>query len=212
MNPYYPHLFTPLRVKKTTFRNRIFAAPDSMKTLTDRDYLNNRTIDELRWRADGGAAVVTYGDGIVHPTGSVDWNPKIRLYEPRCERGLFDFANSIRDGHAISSIELNHGGMHLHDDNRVNYGPSDMLDTQNQGDGAGVRVHRIHAMPREMIEEVVDAYGKAALRAKCCGIEMVLVHAGHGWLPSQFFSPVLNQRQDEFGGSLENRARFNLRQ
>lgn len=212
MNPYYPHLFTPLRVKKATFRNRIFAAPDSMKTLTDHDYLNNRTIDELRWRADGGAAVVTYGDGIVHPTGSVDWNPKIRLYEPRCERGLFDFANSIRDGLAISSIELNHGGMHLHDDNRVNYSPSDMLDTQNQGDGAGVRVHRIHAMPREMIEEVVDAYGKAALRAKCCGIEMVLVHAGHGWLPSQFFSPVLNQRQDEFGGSLENRARFNLRQ
>lgn len=208
MNQFFPHLFTPLKVKNTVFRNRIFAAPDSMKALSDHDYLTNKVIDELRWRADGGAAAVTYGDGIVHPTGSVDWNPKIRLYEPRCEGGLYDFANSIRDGRAVSCIELNHGGMHLHDDNRINYGPSDMVDTQNQGDGQGVRVHKIHAMPKDVIEEVVDAYGKAALRAKRCGIEMVLVHAGHGWLPAQFFSPVLNKRTDEFGGSLENRARF----
>lgn len=208
MNPYFPHLFETLTVKKTTFKNRIFAAPDSMKTLTDHDYLNNRTIDELRWRAQGGAAAVTYGDGIVHPTGSVDWNPKIRLYEPRCERGLLDYANAIYESHAISSIELNHGGMHLHDDNRINYGPSDMIDTQDQGDSVGKRVHKIHEMPKDVIEEVVDAYGKAALRAKKCGIEMVLVHAGHGWLLSQFRSPVLNRRTDEFGGSPENRARF----
>lgn len=208
MNPFFPHLFEPLTVKKTTFKNRIFAAPDSMKTLTDHDYLNNRTIDELRWRAEGGAAAVTYGDGIVHPTGAVDWNPKIRLYEARSERGLFDFANVIYESHAVSCIELNHGGMHLHDDNRINYGPSDMTDTQNQGDSTGVRVHRIHEMPKDIIEEVIDAYGKAALRAKTCGIEMVLVHAGHGWLLSQFRSPVLNRRTDEFGGSLENRARF----
>ena len=208
MNPFFPNLFEPLTVKKTVFKNRIFAAPDSMKTLTDHDYLNNRTIDELRWRAQGGAATVTYGDGIVHPTGSVDWNPKIRLYEARSERGLFDYANAIRESHAVSSIELNHGGMHLHDDNRINYGPSDMIDRQDQGDGTGVRMHEIREMPKEIIEEVVDAYGKAALRAKRCGVEMVLIHAGHGWLLSQFRSPVLNKRKDEFGGSLENRARF----
>lgn len=59
-----------------------------------------------------------------------------------------------------------------------------------------------------MILEIVESYKKGAALCKDCGFDMVQVHAAHGWLFSQFLSPVLNQRTDEFGGSLENRARF----
>ena len=102
-------------------------------------------------------------------------------------------------------MELVHTGMHFHEENRINYGPSDMIDEFDQKDGYGIRRHKITAMPLEIIEKVADSYGKAALRAKHCGFESVLLHAGHGWLPAQFLSPVLNTRTDEFGGILERR-------
>ncbi|MBO4368285.1 MAG: FAD-dependent oxidoreductase, partial [Clostridia bacterium] len=68
----------------------------------------------------------------------------------------------------------------------------------------------VYEMPREMIFEIVEAYGKAAALVKDCGFDMIQFHAAHGWLFSQFLSPVMNRRTDEFGGSFENRARFML--
>ncbi len=62
-----------------------------------------------------------------------------------------------------------------------------------------------------MIDEVIDHFAAAAFRAKTAGFDMVMVHAGHGWLISQFVSPAVNSRTDEYGGSLENRCRFGIR-
>ena len=62
-----------------------------------------------------------------------------------------------------------------------------------------------------MIDEVIDHFAAAAFRAKTAGFDMVMVHAGHGWLISQFVSPAVNTRTDEYGGSLENRCRFGIR-
>jgi 2,4-dienoyl-CoA reductase-like NADH-dependent reductase (Old Yellow Enzyme family) len=59
-----------------------------------------------------------------------------------------------------------------------------------------------------MIEETVEAYVSAAANVKRAGFDMCQVHGGHGWLLSQFLSPLTNQRKDRYGGSLENRARF----
>ena len=65
-------------------------------------------------------------------------------------------------------------------------------------------------MPEEVIEETIEAFGNAAAFAKFCGFGMVTVHAGHGWLLNQFLDPNVNDRKDEWGGSLENRCRFLL--
>jgi 2,4-dienoyl-CoA reductase-like NADH-dependent reductase (Old Yellow Enzyme family) len=64
------------------------------------------------------------------------------------------------------------------------------------------------ALTREEIEELVDKFGKAALRAKKAGFDMVEIQAGHGLLINQFLSPLYNKRKDEFGGSLDGRVRF----
>jgi 2,4-dienoyl-CoA reductase-like NADH-dependent reductase (Old Yellow Enzyme family)/thioredoxin reductase len=210
MNPYFPHLFSPMKVKNVTYRNRIFSAPSALKDLSDHDHITVKNIDYLRRKAQGGAAVVTLGEGYVHPTGVVDWSYKLKVYDIRSEAGLYDLTGAIQQYGAVANLELNHAGMHFHDDNRINYGPSDRLDEFDQGDGQGKRVHQIHEMPKEIIEEVVDSFGKAALRAKHCGFGQVMVHAAHGWLLAQFLSPVINQRKDEFGGSLENRARITM--
>ena len=210
MNPYFPHLFSPLKVKKTVFKNRIFAGPTGLKELTDHWHLVTKNIDYLKRRAQGGAASVCLGDVQVDVTGDISWNPKVRAWDKEYEPGFYDMAGAIRSQGAHASMELVHAGMHFHEADRINYGPSDMIDEFDQGDGYGIRRHKIIAMPREIIDQVVDSYGKAALRAKHCGFTSVLLHAGHGWLPAQFLSPVLNHREDEFGGSLENRARFTM--
>ena len=210
MNPYFPHLFSPLKVKKTVFKNRIFAGPTGLKELTDHWHLVTKNIDYLKRRAQGGAASVCLGDVQVDVTGDISWNPKVRAWDKENEPGFYDMAGAIRSQGAHASMELVHAGMHFHEADRINYGPSDMIDEFDQGDGYGIRRHKIIAMPREIIDQVVDSYGKAALRAKHCGFTSVLLHAGHGWLPAKFLSPVLNHREDEFGGSLENRARFTM--
>lgn len=210
MNPYFPNLFSPMKVKTTVFKNRIFAAPTGSKQVTDMRHIDVKNIDFLRRRAQGGAAMVCLGDVIVDITSDISWNPKIRAWDKENEPGFYDLAGAIRSHGAHASMELVHAGMHFHEENRINYGPSPMIDEFDQGDGYGVRRHEIIEMPREIIDQVVDSYGKAALRAKHCGFASVLLHAGHGWLPSQFLSPVLNHRTDEFGGSLENRARFTM--
>ena len=210
MNPNIPHLFSPLKVKKTVFKNRIFAGPTGLKELTDHWHLVTKNIDYLKRRAQGGAASVCLGDVQVDVTGDISWNPKVRAWDKENEPGFYDMAGAIRSQGAHASMELVHAGMHFHEADRINYGPSDMIDEFDQGDGYGIRRHKIIAMPREIIDQVVDSYGKAALRAKHCGFTSVLLHAGHGWLPAQFLSPVLNHREDEFGGSLENGARFTM--
>jgi 2,4-dienoyl-CoA reductase-like NADH-dependent reductase (Old Yellow Enzyme family)/thioredoxin reductase len=210
MNPYYPHLFSPLKVKNLIYRNRIFASPTGLKDLSDLNHLTVKGIDYFKRKAKGGAANVTMGEAYVHPTGVVDWSYKVKMYDIRSQAGIFDLAVAIHQYGSYACIELNHAGMHFHDDNRINYGPSDRVDEYDQQDGLGKRVHKIFEMPKNVIEEVVDAYGKAAARAKHCGFDSVLIHAGHGWLLSQFLSPVLNERKDNFGGSLENRARISL--
>jgi len=65
-------------------------------------------------------------------------------------------------------------------------------------------------MPEEVIEETIEAYADAAAFAKFCGFGLVTIHAGHGWLLSQFLDPGVNDRDDRWGGSLENRCRFLL--
>lgn len=208
MNPYFPNLFSPMKVKKTTYRNRIFCAPSAWKDLTDLNHITERNMDFLKTRARGGAASVCLGEAVVHPTGIVDYSYKLPLYDIRSENSLYNTSMAINQYGAVACVELNHGGMHFHQDGRINYGPSPMVDSMDMGDGQGAKVHEIFEMPKDIIAEVVESYGTGAKRAKHCGFGAVLIHAGHGWLLHEFLSPVFNKRTDEYGGSLENRARF----
>ena len=78
MNKYFPNLFKPMKVKKTTFKNRIFGSPTGSKELTDHNHLTEKSVEFLRRRAQGGAACVCLGDIVVHETGCVDWSYKVK--------------------------------------------------------------------------------------------------------------------------------------
>ena len=125
---------------------------------------------------------------------------------------LTSVAEVIKDGGAIASIQLNHGGRQAVSQlngGRNPIGPSHMVGVFTEDRRRGEQV--VEEMTIELIDEVIDHFAAAAFRAKTAGFDMVMVHAGHGWLISQFVSPAVNSRTDEYGGSLRNRCRFGIR-
>lgn len=202
----YPHLFSPLRVGNVKMKNRIICAPTSPSMIDINGHFTPEMIAYLEEKAKGGAAVVTYGEAIVHSATGKSHNKQLQLDAFGVRQGMTEAAKAIHNAGAYANIQLSHGGMYGGlasvggdvDTCGVAYGPSDF--TMPAGE--------VKEMPRGLIYEIIESYGKAAKLCKETGFDMVQVHAAHGWLFSQFLSPVWNQRTDEFGGSLDNRARF----
>lgn len=204
----YPHLFAPLRVGNIRMKNRIICAPTSPSMIDLNGHFTPEMIAYLEEKAMGGAGVVTYGEAIVHSATGKSHNKQLQLDAFGVRQGMTEAARAIHNAGAFANIQLSHGGMYGGlasvggdvDTCSVAYGPSNM----------SMPAGEVKEMPGELIYEIIESYGKAAKLCKETGFDMVQVHAAHGWLFSQFLSPVWNQRTDEFGGSLENRARFFL--
>lgn len=202
----YSHLFEPIRIGNIRLKNRIIAAPTSPSMITAEGHFTPEMVAYLEEKAKGGAAVVTYGEAIVHSATGKSHNKQLQLDSFGVKQGLGNAARAIHNAGAYANIQLSHGGKYGGltsvggDEDRC----AEAWGVSDEETPAGA----VKAMPKEMIYEIVESYGKAAKICQDCGFDMVQVHAAHGWLFSQFLSPVLNKRTDEFGGSLENRARF----
>lgn len=199
----YPHLFTPLTIKKTTFRNRIFAAPNMLVGSTPSGAPGPNQIGYYAEKAKGGAAMVTIGDTPVDMRFGAP-GPATHLRLEKINAAAFnELSAAIHEGGAVASFELNHPGLTANKARNLNgedpLGPMELT----RPDG----VH-VQAATREQLEYTADKYAEAAAFVKQCGFDMCILHGGHGWMLGQFLSPATNQRTDEFGGSVENRARF----
>lgn len=195
----YPHLFSPLKVKNLTLKNRIMSAPNMLFHTVDgrpTDYY----IRYLEHKARGGAGIVNLGeipvcDGGCHTPG---------MDLTRDNQPLFaEMAAAIKESGAIASVELTHGGRNARPEfnKKAPMGPDDFTNAQG--------VH-INAMTEQDMEDVAEAFAWATEFWMASGFDTVLIHAAHGWLFPQFLSPLMNHRTDKYGGSLENRMRFPL--
>jgi 2,4-dienoyl-CoA reductase-like NADH-dependent reductase (Old Yellow Enzyme family)/thioredoxin reductase len=200
----YPHLFEPIRLGKTVFRNRVFASPISERAVDSQYRPNADGIAFYEQKAMGGAASVCIGDCVVDTKHGLLGDFMVRLDDPGTHRSLNLLSDAITRQGAVASVELMHAGLYAYGSrmagNKV-YGPCGGVDAQG---------NTYFEMPEEEIEKTIDAYANAAAWAKACGFGMVTVHGGHGWLFSQFMSSKVNLRKDKWGGSLENRMRFPL--
>ena len=208
MSNRYPHVFSPIRLGRTTFRNRIFASPTSLPDYRNAPGMTDRQKMFYALRAKGGAASVSTGDGIVDYDTGFGHPHKIRLDDPDVYPSLGDMARSISQYGAVPTIELSHCGKFSN--------VANMIGDMESGKKAYGPIHEFTAsgeeifeMPKEMIESIARSYGRAAAMAKTAGFGMILIHAGHGWLLEQFMSPS-NTRTDDFGGCFENRMRLTL--
>jgi 2,4-dienoyl-CoA reductase-like NADH-dependent reductase (Old Yellow Enzyme family)/thioredoxin reductase len=190
-----------------TFRHRMFSAPMGATDITADCSPGPRTQGFYELRAKGGAAAVTVSELVVHPETDGSHMLHLNLTTPGNLAAHTYVADAIRRHGAVPSIEFSHSGQYagtyLTDKNKkaalCQYGPSDGV----RPDGMPVK-----GLTRAQIADIVKSYGETAAIAKRAGYEMIMVHAGHGWLINQFLSPWFNKRPDEYGGSLENRVRF----
>lgn len=203
----YPILNSPIQIGRTVFRNRMFSAPVGATDITADCCPGPRSQGFYELRAKGGAAAVTVSELVVHPATDGSHMLHLDLETPGCLAAHTFVADAIRRHGAVPSIELSHSGQYagtyMSDKNKKDslcqWGPSDGV----RPDGRQVR-----ALSEEQIADIIKAYGNAAALAKRAGYEMIMVHAGHGWLINQFLSPYFNHREDRYGGSLENRVRL----
>lgn len=197
----FSKLFSPLKLGPYMLRNRIESAPMGVHGTTE-GYITPEGTAYYELRAKGGAAIVTLGESMVDSKGTSHGksNP---LDDPGILHSLINTTDAIKRHGAIASIELLHAGIRSRTqrpDGFV-YGPSA---------GTSFYGKQIIEMGEPEIKQVVDVFGDAAEMAKLGGVQMCMIHGGHGWLLSQWFSPLHNHREDRFGGSIQNRARIAL--
>ena len=203
----YPHLFQPLVIRGTVFRNRIFAAPQGFYNVDPTGYPNADCVAFFEAKARGGMAAVCLGDCIVDSETGMKGSVLPKLDDPGSLPGLATFAGAIARHGAIASVELQHPGIYARGmllAGKPLYGPSEMK-AGTYGAAADVI-----EMSEETIEHVIEKFAKSAAFAKSLGFGMITVHGGHGWLLNQFMSSHLNHRKDKWGGSVENRMRFTI--
>ena len=218
----YPHLFEPIRVGKTIFRNRIFAAPNGCQYLDHRNAPSAEGVAFYERKALGGFAAVTLGECIVDSRTGQAHAYQILVDEPRSLPAMTAMASAISRHGAVASVQLQHCGIYSHlvyERGGQLLGPvdaaiPDVHTTNNDGHEVAPSpdgLRHVRGMTEEEIEELIRAFGKAAAFVKQCGFGMVMIHAGHGWGLAQFISKAVNTRRDRWGGpDLENRMRLPL--
>ena len=198
----FPHLFEPVTIGNTVFRNRIFGSPTGPSNLSSHQYPTQETCAYYERKALGGAASVCVGDCSVDPIHGRTASSRIRLGEKGAFSSMSKLADAISRHGAVASVELQHGGSHSYgsvEDGNTVYGPVEYTDENGC---------RVLPMTEEIIEMTINKFAEAAVWCRRAGFGMVTIHGGHGWLISQFVSPISNTRTDRWGGSIENRCRL----
>jgi len=203
----FPALFSPLQVGRHRLKNRIMTAPMGSGGLDSRGYMSMETIAQYEILAKGGAGLVTIGESLVDSETGNNHGSVLRLDDAGSIPGIHKCTDAIHRWGAKASIELVHPGQRAdpaYNADHVVYGPTG--GREHYGDG----FNEVVEMDQALIDRVVNRFAEAASMAEAAGCDGVMVHAGHGWLLSQFLAPATNHRTDAYGGSLENRARISI--
>ena len=204
-NKYYPNLAKPITINGVTFKNRIFGAPMSNPEMDINACMRKEDIAFHEYRVSGGLASVCIGLGVVEANGRTH-TKEVVLYDAMSLPSLKEYSKAIHRKNAKAVMELTHGGKYANARGHANaesgsMGPNDEVNSQ------GVQIRQ---MTDADIERTAEAFADAALLCQKADIDMILIHAGHGWLIHQFISSDMNRRTDKWGGSLENRMRFTI--
>ena len=212
MGSKYKHVFQPIRIRGIDFKNRITLAPPSPNLASTDGLVTHDFVDWFRMFARGGACTLYVGNCSIDITECKDEAYQLDLANPDGVLPMTWYADMCKEYACHASFEINHNGENTAFETvgHAPYSSSSRL-TENELKRAAENgrdpIYPIE-MTHEKIHETVEKYGKAAGMMKRAGMDIVLVHGGHGNLISQFTSPLYNHRSDEYGGSTKNRARF----
>src|SRR6185437_12181378 len=196
--PATPEVFAPARLGPLTLRNRIIKAA-TFEGVMPGGKVSDALIEYHRRVAAGGAAMSTVAYLAVSPEGRTDRH--CLLLDDETAKELRRLTDAIHADGAAAAAQIGHAGP-------VANARSNRAPALAPSGGFTPMGSRLHAIDAAGIERVVEDYRAAAQRAVEAGFDSIEVHVGHNYLLSAFLSPKLNKRKDQFGGSVENRARF----
>jgi 2,4-dienoyl-CoA reductase-like NADH-dependent reductase (Old Yellow Enzyme family) len=207
-------LFSPLKIRKVEFKNRIFVSP--MCQYSSEDGLpNDWHLVHLGTRAVGGAALVMVEATAVSPEGRISpWDSGI--WSDEHGEAFKRITAFIAAQGALPGIQLAHAGRKASTDVPWRGGrplPKNQNGWQPMAPSA-IAFDRLSTVPREMsaedIQRVTSQFAAAAERSLAAGFKVLELHMAHGYLLHEFLSPLANHRQDQWGGALRNRQSFPL--
>ena len=192
-------LFTPVTFGPLTLRNRTIRSA-AFESMCPGNAPSQMLLDYHRSVAAGGVGMTTVAYAAVTQSG-LSFDRQLWL-RPEIISGLREVTGAIHTEGAAAGIQIGHCGNMSH---------KKICGTTPISASTGFNLYSptfVRGMKREELPEMARAYGRAVHLAREAGFDAVEVHAGHGYLISQFLSPYTNHRKDEYGGSLDNRMRF----
>jgi 2,4-dienoyl-CoA reductase-like NADH-dependent reductase (Old Yellow Enzyme family) len=201
-------LFSPTTVAGVEVRNRVVFPPMTTRLGDAEGSVTDALVAYYEARARGGAGLITVEMGSPEKVGRHRFG-ELGVYDDKFLPGLERLVGVLHDAGARVSVQLGHGGSRAPKavSGQTPIAPSPVLTSVYEREASTV-------MPLEMtkarIEQTTQAFVEAARRMQKAGFDFVELHGAHGYLISQFLTPFENRRTDEYGGTLENRARFGL--
>ncbi|MBW2430921.1 MAG: NADH:flavin oxidoreductase [Deltaproteobacteria bacterium] len=186
---------TPYSIQNLTVKNRILRSATMENMANDQGFVTDALVNLYHDLALGGTGLIITGASAVEQRGRV-WGHQTALWDDKYINGLAKIAEVIHlhGSKCKCAVQLHHGGM-------TGFGYSY---------GAKDSGYSLNDASETEIRKTIDAFAKAAIRVKKAGFDAISVHAAHGYLISQFLSPLTNNRSDNWGGNLEKRMRFAL--
>ena len=193
-------LFDTTNIGTLQLKNRLVMTAMDLGFSTD-GFVNDRFIDFYTERADGGVGLIVIGGCYPEQNGKA-WKSILGLDDDRYIPSLTRFTEAMHKHGAKTAAQILHGGRYA----------SSLFSKMQPVSASSVPTRLARDLPRALsaseIKQVIQSYVSATKRVKDAGFDTVEIHGGMGYLINQFLSPITNKRQDEYGGSLDNRLRF----
>lgn len=207
-------LFSPLTIKSVTLKNRLAMSPMCMYSSVD-GFPTDWHYAHYVSRAIGGAGLIIQEATAVTPEGRISYADMGIWSDAHAEK-LKEIVSAIRKYDCVPGIQLAHAGRKASCEVSWNKGwqIQEGPDSWQTVAPSPIPFHDRDMIPHELsvaeIKEIVEAFSQAAKRALDAGYQLIEIHAAHGYLIHEFYSPLSNHRTDEYGGSFDNRIRFLL--
>jgi NADPH2 dehydrogenase len=197
-------VFSEIIIRNSKFKNRIVMPPMVCGGYTGEDgFVTLKNVERYRDRARGGVGLIIIEATCINKTGRLS-PTQMGLWSDEQIKGFSRIADSCHEFNAKVMVQIHHAGM------AVASGVTEDPVAPSDFQGMSRRNNNVQArkLTLEEIARLQDEFTAAAVRARKAGLDGVELHGAHGYLISQFFSPLVNKREDQYGGSLVNRTRF----
>ncbi len=196
-------LFEPYVIKGMEVKNRFVRSATAERMATEEGYCTDELINHYEELARGGVGLTIAGHASVQENGRSTFH-MTGLHRDEFVSGLKKLTEAVHRHDSKIVLQINHGGRQTPPQF---IGQTPVAPSSLEASDAGSETR---ALTGEEIEELIDAYGQTARRAREAGYDGVQIHGAHGYMVTQFLSPLTNKRDDQWGGPLENRMRFVL--